>query len=81
MARRIVTELTDDLDSGTADETVSFALDGRSYEIDLAEKNATKLRKAMAAYISGGRVSVGLVRFVVLGLRQARLRLRYGSGL
>ena len=36
MARKTITTLTDDLDGGPADETVRFALDGRSWEIDLS---------------------------------------------
>jgi hypothetical protein len=32
---RVVALITDDLDNSQADETVSFALDGASYEIDL----------------------------------------------
>lgn len=59
MAQRVVTELTDDLDGTTiengAGETVTFALDGTSYEIDLSAKNAEKLRKAFQTYIDGGR--------------------------
>ena len=33
MAQRIVTELTDDTDGKPADETITFALDGREYEM------------------------------------------------
>ena len=46
MAQRIVTELTDDTNGKPADETVTFGLDGREYEIDLTSKNAAALRKA-----------------------------------
>ena len=35
MAQRVQIILEDDYDGGTADETVSFALDGAEYEIDL----------------------------------------------
>jgi nucleoid-associated protein Lsr2 len=55
MAQRIVTELTDDTDGRPADETVSFALDGREYEIDLTSKNAAALRKAFDVYVKNGR--------------------------
>ncbi|GGK04599.1 Lsr2 family protein [Pilimelia anulata] len=51
MARQTITVLTDDIDGGTAEESVSFALDGVQYEIDLSGKNAEKLRKALAPYI------------------------------
>jgi len=53
--RKLVTQLVDDLDGGHADETVSFALDGRSYEIDLSEDNASTLRKALDEYVSRAR--------------------------
>ena len=59
MASRVVTELIDDLDgSALAEgqgETVTFALDSVQYEIDLSDKNAAKLRKALQSYISSGR--------------------------
>ena len=48
MAKKTVVLLTDDLDGSDAEETVSFMLDGRTYEIDLSKKNAAKLRKALA---------------------------------
>ena len=44
MARKVQVLLVDDLDGGAADETVSFALDGASYKIDLSSINAKKLR-------------------------------------
>ncbi|HEX8510001.1 MAG TPA: Lsr2 family protein [Propionibacteriaceae bacterium] len=53
--RKLVTQLVDDLDGGEADETVSFALDGRSYEIDLSRENATLLRKALDEYVAHAR--------------------------
>ena len=53
--RKLVTQLVDDLDGGHADETVSFSLDGRSYEIDLSEENAASLRKALDEYVSRAR--------------------------
>ena len=43
MATKTTVLLEDDLSGGAADETVSFALDGRAFEIDLAAKNADKL--------------------------------------
>ena len=52
MASKTVVELFDDLDGGQADETVSFALDGVEYEIDLSAANATQLRSVLAAYVS-----------------------------
>ena len=55
MAQKVVIELSDDLDGSEAVETIGFALDGRSYEIDLSEKNAVKLRKIFAPYTEAGR--------------------------
>lgn len=47
--------LVDDLDGGAADETVSFALDGAAYEIDLSKKNAQKFRDSLASYVDKAR--------------------------
>ncbi len=56
MTKRVIVELIDDLDSSkTADETVSFAIDGVEYEIDLSTDNADSLRGALADYINAGR--------------------------
>jgi hypothetical protein len=55
VAQKVQVVLTDDLDGGEADETVQFALDGVSYEIDLSEGNAENLREALAAYVAAGR--------------------------
>jgi len=41
--------LTDDLDGSPADETVSFAFEGPSYEIDLSDPHAAELRDAAVA--------------------------------
>jgi Lsr2 len=54
MAKKVVTLLTDDLDGTEADRTVEFGLDGVMYSIDLSDKNAGKLRKALQAYITAG---------------------------
>ena len=48
MAQRVNIVLVDDIDGSDATETVSFGLDGTSYEIDLNDKNAAKLRDALA---------------------------------
>ena len=56
MARKVQVILSDDLDENLpADETVSFALDGVNYEIDLADKNAKELRDAFARYVQSAR--------------------------
>lgn len=55
MAQKVTVLLVDDIDGGSADETVSFALDGVAYEIDLSDKNAAQLRDAFAQYVGAGR--------------------------
>ncbi len=55
MAQKVQVLLTDDIDGSEATETVSFGLDGRTYEIDLNDKNAEKLRKALSPYVEKAR--------------------------
>src|SRR3954470_11322523 len=56
MARKVQVILSDDLDENVpADETVSFALDGTNYEIDLSDKNAQELRDAFSRYVQAAR--------------------------
>jgi nucleoid-associated protein Lsr2 len=55
MAVEVTERLIDDLDGGAADETVSFALDGTSYEIDLSKKNAAAFRKSLDRYANAAR--------------------------
>jgi Lsr2 len=73
VARHQIIKLIDDLDGGEAQETVKFGLDGRDYEIDLSNKNATRLRNLMAAYVEKG-AKVDSRRTVTLGGRTARGR-------
>lgn len=55
MAQKVNIVLVDDLDGTDATQTVSFGLDGASYEIDLGDKNAAALREALAGYIGHAR--------------------------
>ena len=56
MARKVQVILSDDLDENlSADETVSFALDGTNYEIDLSDKNAQEMRSALSRYVQAAR--------------------------
>ncbi|MDQ6715697.1 MAG: Lsr2 family protein [Actinomycetota bacterium] len=59
MAQRVQIVLEDDLDGGDAAETVTFGLDGVTYEIDLNEKNAAKLRDNLASWVGHARRSGG----------------------
>ena len=70
MAQKVM--LIDDLDGSEGAETINYTVDGQEYEIDLSEKNATKLRELFDPYVSGG---TKLARGgVVVGGRAARGR-------
>ncbi|NHN55354.1 Lsr2 family protein [Calidifontibacter sp. DB0510] len=55
MAQRVQIQLVDDLDQSEADETVTFGLDGVTYEIDLSKGNAARLRDDLATWVAHGR--------------------------
>ena len=55
MAKQTTVILVDDLDGSEATEQVEFAVDGRSYEIDLSAENSAKLREVLEPYISAAR--------------------------
>ncbi len=59
MAKTVIVKLTDDFDGGDAEETVHFAIDGRSYEIDLNAANAAKLRGAVQPFVEKARATGG----------------------
>ncbi|MCY0922964.1 MULTISPECIES: Lsr2 family protein [unclassified Streptomyces] len=59
MAQKVQVLLVDDLDGGEADETVTFAVDGKTYEIDLTAANAEKLRGLLEPYTKSGRRTGG----------------------
>jgi len=58
MVKRTLIQLVDDLDGTPIDGnggTLAFALEGRSFEIDLTDENAQKIREALAPFIEAGR--------------------------
>lgn len=55
MSQRVLVTLEDDLDGSEAAETLTFALDGRAYELDLSEAHAAALREALAPYVANSR--------------------------
>jgi hypothetical protein len=59
MAQRVNVVLVDDIDGSDAEETVSFALDGVDYEIDLSDQHAGELRNALSLYIGHARRTGG----------------------
>jgi hypothetical protein len=59
MAQRVHVMLIDDIDQSEAAETVSFALDGVTYEIDLSENNAAAMRGDLARWVGHARRTGG----------------------
>ena len=55
MAQRKITTLVDDIDGSEATETVTFGLDGATYEIDLNDAHAADLREVLAPFLSVAR--------------------------
>jgi hypothetical protein len=51
VAKQTTVILVDDLDGTEAAEQVEFAVDGRSYQIDLSAANSAKLREALAVQV------------------------------
>ena len=72
MAQRVNVVLVDDIDGSDASETVSFAMDGIDYEIDLSEKHAADLRDVISLYVGHAR-RIG-------GRRKGNRRSGSGSG-
>ncbi|QJY48342.1 histone-like nucleoid-structuring protein Lsr2 [Pseudonocardia broussonetiae] len=59
MAKHTTVTLVDDIDGSEADESVEFAIDGKSYEIDLSTANSSRLRDALAPFVSAARRAGG----------------------
>jgi len=55
VVRRTITLLEDDIDGGDADETILFALDGVTYEIDLNDGNTATMRDAVGPFWGAAR--------------------------
>ncbi len=55
MAQKTIVTLTDDIDGGDANHTVTFSLDGASYEIDLSDANVENLTTALTPFINAAR--------------------------
>jgi hypothetical protein len=75
MAQRVQVLLTCDIhgDDTPGTETVTFALDGSAYEIDVCDAHAAEIRDAFAAY-------TGTARRAGRGVRAAGGRARRGRG-
>ena len=59
MAQKVNIILVDDIDGSEAEETVTFGLDGTTYEIDLNADHAQELRDALAGYVGNARKVTG----------------------
>jgi Lsr2 len=57
MAQKTIVTLVDDLTGEVAENisTVEFALDGRTYELDLTDENSAKLHDALSQYVNAAR--------------------------
>jgi hypothetical protein len=64
MARKVLVRLVDDLDGLPSEgvATVTFSLDRVTYQIDLNESNASKLRDGLAGFITAARRTGGRVK-------------------
>jgi hypothetical protein len=61
MAQKVNVVLVDDLDGHPGDDvtTVQFGLDGVTYEIELSDVNAERLREPLATYVNAARRTGG----------------------
>jgi hypothetical protein len=64
MAQQVLVQLVDDLDGTSSNDvsTLTFGLDGVTYEIDLGSPNAEKLRKTFEEYVAVARRTGGRLR-------------------
>ncbi|WP_194948714.1 histone-like nucleoid-structuring protein Lsr2 [Actinomyces trachealis] len=61
MARKTIQMLVDDIDGSEATQTVTFGLDGATYEIDLNDKHAAALRESLEEWVVKGHRVAGRV--------------------
>lgn len=75
MAQKVQVLLVCDICEGgkPGSETIGFALDGSSYEIDLCDKHAKNLRDSVSQYVGAGRRATA-------GGGRGRGRARSGGG-
>lgn len=59
MAQKVQVAFIDDIDGSEAAGTVTFALEGQGYEIDLSVSHAQGLRDALAPWIAKARRARG----------------------
>ena len=59
MAQKTIVQFTDDLDGSEASQTVEFGYEGKTYKLDLNDKNAAELEEALAPYIAAAQQAGG----------------------
>ena len=59
MARTTIVRLIDDIDGSQADQTVKFSYKGKSYSLDLNDKNAAEFDDVLAPYIAAAHTAGG----------------------
>ncbi len=62
MAQRVTTTITSDLSEKDGAETVTFALHGATYEIDLTKDEQEDLSKALEPFLNAARKAGGAAR-------------------
>jgi hypothetical protein len=64
MAQKVLVQLVDDLDGTSSQDvsTVLFGLDGVSYEIDLSDDNAERLRESLQEFVDSARRTGGRIK-------------------
>ena len=55
MARKVLIEMSDDLDGSPATQTIRFGFQGVEYELDLNDENAAEMTHWLQNYISHAR--------------------------
>ena len=59
MAQKTIVHLTDDLDGSEATQTVEFGYQGKTYKLDLNDRNASELEEALAPYMAAAQNVAG----------------------
>ena len=59
MAQKVQVVLLDDIDGGSADETLKFSFEGALYEIDLSTAHAAEFLAAVAPWVKAARKTSG----------------------
>ncbi len=59
MAQKTIVHLIDDLDGSEATQAVEFGYQGKTYQLDLSDQNASELEEALAPYIAAAQRAAG----------------------